>query len=111
MPFLEHYISLPLIKNIKFLMLLLKCNIFGTILNTQNIQETNIHKNLLWTYVRHPATLIWFASWGWEPLPCVSSNINRWNLQKSLVISKYVFGMKGVDSIEYSVKMEVLKAV
>jgi hypothetical protein len=46
MPFVEHYITLPLIKiNIKFLMLLVKSNIFGTILNTQNMQETNIYLN------------------------------------------------------------------
>ena len=36
MPFVEHYVTLPLIlKNTKFSMLLVKSNIFGTILNTQ----------------------------------------------------------------------------
>jgi hypothetical protein len=46
MPFVEHYITLRLIKkNIRFVMLLVKYDIFGTILNTQNIQETNIYLN------------------------------------------------------------------
>jgi hypothetical protein len=46
MPFLEHYITLSLVKtNIKFLILLVKFNIFGTILSTQNMQETNLYLN------------------------------------------------------------------
>jgi len=50
MPFLEHCITLQLIKkNIAFLMLLVKSNIFGTIFNTQNMQETNLYLNNLFT--------------------------------------------------------------
>jgi hypothetical protein len=48
MPFLEHYITQPLItttKNIKFLMLLVKSHIFGTILNKQNMHEKNLCLN------------------------------------------------------------------
>jgi hypothetical protein len=46
MIFLEHYITLPLIKKyIKFLMLLVKSNIFGTILNAQDMHETNPYLN------------------------------------------------------------------
>ena len=46
MPILEHYITLPLIKkkNVKFLILLFKFNIFGTVLNKKkNMQETNLY--------------------------------------------------------------------
>jgi hypothetical protein len=44
MPFLEHYITLPLIlKNVKFL--LSNPIFFGTILNIQNMQETNLYLN------------------------------------------------------------------
>jgi hypothetical protein len=46
MPFLEHYITLPLIlKNVKFFILFFKSNIFGAILNTENMQETNLYLN------------------------------------------------------------------
>jgi hypothetical protein len=32
--------------NIKFLMLLVKSNIFGTILNTENMRETNVNRSV-----------------------------------------------------------------
>jgi hypothetical protein len=32
-------------KNVKFLMLLVTANIFGTMLNTQNMQEINLYLN------------------------------------------------------------------
>jgi hypothetical protein len=35
------------VKNIKFLMLLVKSSILGTILNTQNLQETTLYLNLM----------------------------------------------------------------
>ena len=41
MPFLEHCIMFPLMNN-ELLVLLLKSNILGTILNIQNMQETNV---------------------------------------------------------------------
>jgi hypothetical protein len=45
-PFLENNKTLRIIKkNFKFLILLVTTNIFGTILNTQNLQETNIYLN------------------------------------------------------------------
>jgi hypothetical protein len=46
MPFLEHYITLTLIKNI--LNFNVTCQIqsfFGTILNAQNMQETDLYLN------------------------------------------------------------------
>jgi hypothetical protein len=39
----EHCVTLPLIKNVKFLMLRVKSNIFVTILKTRNMQETNLY--------------------------------------------------------------------
>ena len=46
MPFLEHYVALTLItKSFKLLTSLVKSSIFGTILNTQNVQETYIYLN------------------------------------------------------------------
>jgi hypothetical protein len=57
-------------------MLLVKSNIFGTVLNTQNMQETNRYLNNL--YIKRsrdptsepppPATAIWVTTCGWEPL-------------------------------------------
>ena len=46
MPFLEQHITMPVIKtNIKYFMLLVKFNILGAILNTQNMKETNLYSN------------------------------------------------------------------
>jgi hypothetical protein len=44
MSFLEHYVALTLAnKSFGLLTLLVKSIIFGTVLNTQNVQETNIY--------------------------------------------------------------------
>ena len=50
MPFIEHYVALTLAKKgFILLTLLIKSVIFGTVINTQNVQETSIYlNNLCW---------------------------------------------------------------
>jgi hypothetical protein len=45
MPFLEHYVTLPLIKKVLNFYVTCQIQYFRTILNAQNMQETNLYLN------------------------------------------------------------------